>query len=105
MFKRKKKELKINDNLIPKIVDYKIKYKIRFRSNDNKEIEIAKDIILSYLENSKVTSERIAEEIYIRFTDPYFGTRTIIDDNKLYVIDEIYNIEIVEFEKIEKVEE
>ena len=87
------------------MIEYKVRFIVRFRSNDYKEIEIAKDIILSYLENSEVTSERIAEEIYIRFTNPFFKTRTIVDNNKLYVIDEIYSIEIVGFEKIEKVEE
>jgi len=102
MFKRKKKELKINDNLIPKIFEYKVKYEIRFKSNEGEILELTKGDNINFLDIPPIpNAERIISEIFRR----HKHHNSIIVNNKFYFIDEIYTIKLLEYEKIEEYEE
>ena len=99
MFKRKKKELKINDNLIPEIVEYKVKYEIRFTSNEGEILEFTKEDNIKFLDIPPITSvERIISEIFRR----HKHNSSIIVNNKMYIIDEMYTIKLLKYEKIEE---
>ncbi len=103
MFRRKnkevKKEVKIEE---PRMIEYKIKYKVRFKTTEDKIEEITTNTSYRYQENQKVNSHFLASDIYSRLSRVWFyHPQTIVHNNKLYVIDEIYNIEVLEFEKVE----